>query len=150
MEQPANINGEFVRFRPRKQHAVIECMQEPGLADPTLLLDKDTVHDGDLACRSAEAEHRHACPGPKGFAERNLARHVGSGCQACRFCNGIYRHVLAPLAPSMASVEAELGRTSSDGEPASPIQKFKRKHPVPARCLWMAIEPESGLAREDG
>jgi hypothetical protein len=39
----------------RQQHAVVERVEEPLLADPLLFLDKDAVHHRDLPGGSAEA-----------------------------------------------------------------------------------------------
>ncbi len=41
---------------PGKQHAVIQRVQKPVLADPAFLIDKDAVHDSDLPRRTAEAQ----------------------------------------------------------------------------------------------
>ena len=56
MHEPADIGGELLRLGAGQQHAVVQRVQEPVLADPALLLDEDAVHDRDLAGRSAEAE----------------------------------------------------------------------------------------------
>jgi hypothetical protein len=54
MEQPTDVGGKLLRFRPRQEHAVIEGMQETLFPDPSLLFHQDTMHDGDLTRRSAE------------------------------------------------------------------------------------------------
>jgi hypothetical protein len=53
VEQPADVGGELLRLRPRKQGAVAEREQEPVLADPAVLVDESPLHDRDLAGRSA-------------------------------------------------------------------------------------------------
>src|SRR3546814_9880962 len=62
MEQPANIDSYLVRFRAGQQHAIVERVEEPLLADPALLLDQDAMHHRYLARRSAEAEQRDPDP----------------------------------------------------------------------------------------
>jgi hypothetical protein len=44
------------RFGPGEQHAKVECVEEPVVADPTAFLDQLAVHDRDLAGRSAETD----------------------------------------------------------------------------------------------
>src|SRR5260370_18929734 len=46
-------------------------MQEPGLADPALFLDENTVHHRDLTGRPAKAQGRDTDPDPEGLAERD-------------------------------------------------------------------------------
>lgn len=53
VKQPTDVGGELLRFAPRKQHAVVQRMQEALLLDPLLLFDKDAVHHGDLTGRPA-------------------------------------------------------------------------------------------------
>ena len=56
MQQPSQIDGELLRLRPRQQHAEIQRMQKPLLADPFQLIDKKPVHHCDLSGRPAKAE----------------------------------------------------------------------------------------------
>ena len=64
VQQPADIGGELLRLGAGQQHAVVERVQEPVLADPALLLDQDAVHDRDLPGRAAEGERGDAQPRP--------------------------------------------------------------------------------------
>ena len=71
VQQPADVYRELLRLRSRQQHAVVERVQEPAVADPALLLDQDAVHHGDLAGRPAEAERGDLRPHAHRFAERD-------------------------------------------------------------------------------
>ena len=72
MQQPADVHRELLRFRSRQQHAVVQRMQEPALADPALLLDQNAVHHRDLPGRPAEAERGDLRPDPYGLTERDV------------------------------------------------------------------------------
>ena len=74
VQQPADVDGELLRLGARQQHAVVERVQEPRLADPALLLDQDAVHDRDLARRAAEAEGGDPRPDAHRLAEGNAVR----------------------------------------------------------------------------
>ena len=74
VQQPADIGGELLRLGAGQQHAVVERVQEPVLADPALLLDEDAVHDGDLPGRAAEGQRGDRAPRP--------ARPRRRGCRA--------------------------------------------------------------------
>ena len=78
MGEPADVNGELLRLGAGKQHAVVEGVEEPGFADPALLLDQDAMHHRDLAGGAAEAERSDAYPDPRRFAEG----HAVIGCCA--------------------------------------------------------------------
>ena len=67
VQQPADVGRELLRLGARQQHAVVQRVQEPRLADPALLLDQDPVHQRDLARRPAEAEQPDLEPGPGGL-----------------------------------------------------------------------------------
>ena len=69
VQQPAQIDGELLRLRSRKEHAVVEGVQEPLFADPALLVDHEAVHQRDLPRRPAEAEASHLEPEARRFAE---------------------------------------------------------------------------------
>ena len=71
MQQPSNVDRELLRLRPGQQHAVVQGVKKPGVADPTLLLDQDPVHHRDLPRRSAKAQGRDFDPYPEGLAEGN-------------------------------------------------------------------------------
>jgi hypothetical protein len=77
--QPADIGRELLRLRAGQEHAVVERVQKPGLADPALLLDQDAVHHGDLPGRPAKGQKRDARPHPHGLAERDSVRLRGAG-----------------------------------------------------------------------
>jgi hypothetical protein len=81
VQQPADVHRELLCLRPRQQHAVVERVQEPALADPALLLDQDAVHQRDLPGRPAEAERRDLRPGAHRLAERDAV--------AGRYCRTI-------------------------------------------------------------
>ena len=83
VHEPADIGGELLRLGAGQEHAVVQRMQEPVLADPALLLDEDAVHDRDLAGGAAEADSsatrsqtRNASP------KRDAVRGAASRC--CR------------------------------------------------------------------
>ena len=71
VQQPAQIDRQLMRLRPRQQHAEVERVQEPLLADPTLLLDQDAVHHRDLPGRTAEAQRRDPRPDPHRLGKRH-------------------------------------------------------------------------------
>ena len=77
VQQPADIGRKLLRLRPRQQHAVVQGVQEPLLADPLLFVDEDAVHDGDLPRRPAKTLRRDAKPNEKGVAEGNGIGHAG-------------------------------------------------------------------------
>ena len=54
IHQPAEIGCQLLRFRPRQERAEIQRMQKPAIADPAPLIDKFTVHQRNLACRTAK------------------------------------------------------------------------------------------------
>jgi hypothetical protein len=49
----------LLRLGPGQQRAVVERVKVTLLVDPALLLDKDAVHQRDLARRAAKAEETH-------------------------------------------------------------------------------------------
>ncbi len=55
MLQPTDVDGKLMRLGPRQQHAIVERMQEPPLADPAFFFHQDSVHDRDLSRRTAKA-----------------------------------------------------------------------------------------------
>ena len=60
MHEPANVSGKLLRLGAGQQHAVVQCMEKPLLGNPSLLLDEDAMHDGDLSRRSAKAQERNS------------------------------------------------------------------------------------------
>ena len=79
MHQPADIGRELLRLGARQQHAIVERMQETRLPNPSLLLDEDAVHHGDLSGRAAEAQRGDAQPDPHGLVQRNTMRWKSRG-----------------------------------------------------------------------
>ncbi len=73
VQQPADIGRKLLRLGSRQQHAVVQRVQEPGLADPPLLVDQDAVHHRDLAGRSAETEQRDPKPDAECLTERDVS-----------------------------------------------------------------------------
>ena len=73
VHQPADIGGQLHRLRARQQHAEVQRMLKPPLADPAMLHHGQPVHDADLRRRAAEAQQGDAQPDPRGVGER-LAR----------------------------------------------------------------------------
>ena len=63
MHEPADVSGKLLRLGAWQQHAVVQRMEKPLLGNPSLLLDEDTMHDGDLSGRSAKAQERNSYPG---------------------------------------------------------------------------------------
>ena len=45
-------------------------MKEPSITDPPLLLDQFFMHDGDVGCRTAEADPPQLEPKPQRFPDR--------------------------------------------------------------------------------
>jgi len=78
VKQPADVDGELLRLRAWQQHAVVQRMQEPVLADPALFLDENAVHDCDLSGRAAERKRRHARPDTHGFRKRDAMASLGA------------------------------------------------------------------------
>ena len=64
VHQPADIDGKLLGFGSRQQHAVVQRVQKPGLADPAQLLHQHPVHHGDLTGGAAEAQQTDAQPDP--------------------------------------------------------------------------------------
>ena len=62
VEQPAGVDGQLLRLGAGQQHAVVQRVQEPLLADPALLVDQLVLHHRDLAGRSAEGLQRDGEP----------------------------------------------------------------------------------------
>ena len=71
VQQPAKINGQLLRLWAGKQHAKIQCMQEPPFADPFHLGHHKPVHDGNLAGRTTKAEQADLEPDPDSHCERD-------------------------------------------------------------------------------
>jgi hypothetical protein len=70
VQKPPQASGELPCLRAGENHRVVEGVKKTALVDPAFLLDQQSVHDGDLPGRSAEAEQRNLDPNPKCFSER--------------------------------------------------------------------------------
>ena len=81
VQQPADVGGELLRLRPGQQHAVVERVQEPLLADPALFLHQLAVHDGDLPRRPAKTDETQLEPETQGLPKIHGARGVHAGLQ---------------------------------------------------------------------
>ena len=87
VKQPAHVRRELLGLGTGKQHAVIEGVQVPRLADPASLVDEDPVHHGDLPRRAAKTQQPNFQPDQYGVAKRHL------GDAALRSCRGRIRAV---------------------------------------------------------
>jgi len=56
MPEPADVDGELLRFRAGKQHAKIQRVQKACAVDPAFFLDQLGLHDRDLTSRSTERD----------------------------------------------------------------------------------------------
>jgi len=56
VQQPPHVDGELLRLGAGQQHAVVQRVQEPPVADPPPALDELLVHDRDLPSRPAEVD----------------------------------------------------------------------------------------------
>jgi len=56
VQQPSDIGGQLLGFWTGQQHAVVQRVQKPALADPTTPLHQFGVHDGDLPSGPAKAD----------------------------------------------------------------------------------------------
>ena len=84
VQQPAEVDRELLRLRPRQQHAEVERVQEPRLADPALLVDEDAVHHRDLPGRAAEGQRRDPQPDPHRLGEGDAVRAVPAAAPSRR------------------------------------------------------------------
>jgi hypothetical protein len=69
VHQPADIDGELLRFRPRQQGAVGQGVQEALFADPPFFVHQDAMHHRDLPRRPAEGERCDTHPRFQRLAE---------------------------------------------------------------------------------
>jgi hypothetical protein len=77
VQPPPDIDGELLRLWSRQDHAMTQCVEEAGIADPALLLNQVVVHDGDVGRRAAEADPSQLEPEPQRLLERRLLHHTG-------------------------------------------------------------------------
>ena len=70
-QQPAEIDGELLRLWARKQHAEIERVEKPLLADPFQFLDEKPVHHRDLPGRATKAKQADLQPNKQRFFKSN-------------------------------------------------------------------------------
>ena len=74
VHEPANIDGELLRFRSRQEVAIIQRVEEASFGNPALFFDEDTMHDGDLSGWSSETQQRNTQPDLEGFGEADAMR----------------------------------------------------------------------------
>ena len=71
VQKPADVDGELLGFGAGKQHAVVQGVQEPLLADPLLLVHQLVLHHRDLPGGSTEGLQTDREPGAGGFPQRD-------------------------------------------------------------------------------
>ena len=76
VQEPADVDGELLRLRAGQQHAVVQRVEEPGVADPPAALDELVVHDRDLPGRPTEVDEAELGPEARGLPERNAVRRL--------------------------------------------------------------------------
>ncbi len=101
VHQPADVDGELDRLRPRQQHAVVERVQVAVLGNPAAALDQFLVHHRNLPGRAAEADEAELEPVFEGFAE-GRGRRWGGG-------DGGVSHVDSPVVVRIKAVEDAAG-----------------------------------------
>ncbi|MNX79928.1 hypothetical protein D3C86_1115740 [compost metagenome] len=74
MHQPTDIGCQLLSLWPRKQHAVVEGMQESALGYPAPPLHQFLVHDRDLSGWPAEADEAELQPEPERFTKTDRFR----------------------------------------------------------------------------
>ena len=72
MKQPSKINCKLLRFWTRKQHAEIQRVKKPLLADPFQFIYEKPVHHRDLPSRPAKAKQADFQPDYEGFSELDI------------------------------------------------------------------------------
>ena len=77
MHEPANVSGKLLRLGAGQQHAVVQCMEKSLLGNPSLLLDEDAMHDGDLSRRSTKAQERNSNPGARRLFQCRIRHALG-------------------------------------------------------------------------
>jgi len=93
VHQPSDVGGELLGFGAGQQHAVVQRMQEPVLADPAPSFDELGMHDRDLACGPAETDEAELEPEAERFGEADRRR---LRCRDVRGHGGGIGHVAAP------------------------------------------------------
>src|SRR4030095_10433523 len=79
--QPADVDGELMRFGAGKQHAKIQRVQKTCVVDPAFFLDQLGMHHRDLPTRSAEGYEAELQPKSKRLGERRCnLRMLPSNC----------------------------------------------------------------------
>ena len=76
VHEPADVDGELDRLRPRQHHAVIERVQEAVLGDPARVSRPALVHHRNQPGRSAEADKTKLEPVSKRLPKRRPGRAV--------------------------------------------------------------------------
>ncbi len=62
VQQPAQIGGQLLRFRPGQQHAIVEGVQKALFGDPPAAVNQLLMHEGDLTGRAAKADEPQLQP----------------------------------------------------------------------------------------
>jgi hypothetical protein len=71
VQQPTHVDRELLCLGSGQQHAVVQRVQEPPVADPPAALHELLVHDRDLARRPAEVDKPELDPEPRRDRERH-------------------------------------------------------------------------------
>ncbi len=69
MQKPSDGDRELLRLWSGQQHAIVQRVEKPRVADPLFLLHQLRVHDRDLSARPAEADEPELHPKPEGFVK---------------------------------------------------------------------------------
>ncbi|BDQ24106.1 hypothetical protein RQN9TF_33125 (plasmid) [Rhodococcus qingshengii] len=78
VEKPTGVDGELLRLRTGKQHAVVQGMQEAFLSDPAFVVDEHALHDGDLPGGAAEGLQGDQEPRFRGDAQGDQVPFAGA------------------------------------------------------------------------
>ena len=97
VHQPADVCGELLRLWPWQQHAIVERVEEPLLADPSPLLDQHAVHHRDLAGRAAERKDADTAEDSDQLSERRRGRCGGRFHRQAAFAGQLCRSAVACL-----------------------------------------------------
>ena len=75
MQQPTGIGRQLHGLRTRQKHAIVQGVEKSRFIKPAFFIDQDTVHQGDLTCRSTKGQDADTS---KGFCRLRKGRSVGS------------------------------------------------------------------------
>src|SRR6185503_11390442 len=102
VQQPAGVGRQLRRLRPGQQHAIVECVEEPLLADPAALFDQFSVEDGDLSGRPAEADESQLEPEAERLGKSGVTRVGGLHYETVRTSLAF-----SPLSPALSPLRGE-------------------------------------------